>query len=302
MSTTIALTIALTIAPRRCYESYFVSSIIIAAVIEVISIYVLTSLAIFSWKTRNRKNVSKINDLSLISSLFTFLLCTSVLFTHLPGYPYPIMLWVNATFYWIGISLTYTILWKRQRKFYSDELLAYKVGKCHKILSSVAILGIYSFLAALVFTFQSQLDFKLCGTLRNSNLILPILTTFMVTVFAFQMLLFYLLINPLRSEEGVKVSDILCFRLKKDVHNMVVRLAICASICILTSILICVLMLLISTNRLETGWGNLVSLDLNVNTISVVCSFKSWKKRLFPFCKTTSDAECNHNSLTFSAV
>ncbi|XP_076816439.1 uncharacterized protein LOC143462244 [Clavelina lepadiformis] len=273
-----------TIKSTTCHFYSSVWSLVIAAVLEAISIYILTALAIFFWKSRNRKNISKLNHLCLVEALFTCLCCTTILLKVLPTYPYKIMLWVGGSFYWVGLSLTYTILWVRQRRFYSDELLADKSGKCHRVVSSVVIVGIYICLSALMCAFQSKVGD--CSSLGDINDILPILITFIIAIFAFQILLFYLLVHPLRSEDGVKVSDILFFRLKKDIHKMVVRLAICTSICIFTNILMCIVIILISKRILQTSWLNAVALDLIVNTIAVVCTFKRWKTRLFPFCES----------------
>ncbi|CAK8692843.1 unnamed protein product [Clavelina lepadiformis] len=271
---------------RTCYENHFLSSIIIACVLELISLYIVTSLAIFSWKVRNQKGISKTNQLCLFASLSSFLFSTITLLTFLPGYPFHIVIWIQTAFYWVGISLTYTILWVRQRRFYSNPLLANKVGKFHRILSSLVVIGIYVFLAALLFTFLSKVYNIPCALLQNVEDILRIVIAFIIAIIAFQMLLFYLLVNPLRSEDGIKTSDILCFRLKRDIYKMVVRLAICATVCIFTTVSMCVMIIIISTDAIHTGWVNVVSIDLTANIISIICTFKTWKTRLFPFCET----------------
>ncbi|CAK8692851.1 unnamed protein product [Clavelina lepadiformis] len=267
-------------------QNHLLSSKILAVLLQMVSLYIVTTLAIFSWKTRNRKNVSKLNNVCLLSAILAFLFCTSILFSLLPRFPYSTMNYINAACYWAGMSLTYTILWARQRRFYSNKLLANKVGKCHRILSSAVIIAICVCLGALVFTFVSKIDGKTCATSYDINDILLILVGFITAAFAFQILLFYLLVNPLRSEDGVKVSDIICFKLKKDIHKMIVRLAFCATMCIVTTMLTSGMTLLITMGTLQTSWFNMVTLDLIMNTISVVCSFKSWKTRLFPFCET----------------
>ena len=99
---------------------YFMSSIIIASMLEAVSLYVLIAHAIFSCTARYQRNVSKVNRLCLISTLLAFLFCTTTLLSLLPQFPNYIMIWILAAFYWTGISVTYTILWARQRRFYSD--------------------------------------------------------------------------------------------------------------------------------------------------------------------------------------
>ena len=157
------------------------------------------------------------------------------------------------------------------------------MGKCHRILSSAVIVGIYISLAVLVFSFQNMLNPNKCLYLDSINITLPLVITFIIAVVVFQILLFYLLINPLRCEKDIKLADIFCCRLKNDLYKMVVRLAFCATICIFTTILMCVMILMASAKVLRISWVNVISLDLIVNTVSIMCSFKDWKKRLLPF-------------------
>ncbi|XP_076816846.1 uncharacterized protein LOC143462527 [Clavelina lepadiformis] len=274
-----------TTGPAHKCLNYMLSSAIVAVLLEILSIYLVTTLAIFSWRTRNRRDVSKLNRLCSLSALIAFLLCTSNLYALLLEDTFNALDYIEAVCYWLGICLTYTVLWARQRRFYSNKLLANKVGKCHRILSSAVIIAICVCLGALVFTFVSKTYGRTCATSYDINDILPILVAYIAAAFVFQMLLFYLLVNPLRSEDGVKTSDILRFRLKKDIHKMVVRLAICAAVCIITTTMTSGMIFLVLKEIVETSWYNVVTLDLIGNTISMVCSFKSWKTRLFPFCK-----------------
>ncbi|XP_076817609.1 uncharacterized protein LOC143463118 [Clavelina lepadiformis] len=264
---------------------------IFAIVLAVITSYSVVVLILYTWKKRKCKNVPRTNHLSLLSAVFALLFCSVTLFIIWTDLPNSVLVWLQAAFYWIGISLTYTILWARQRRFYSDELLSSKVGKFHKVWSSVVIIGIYLFLAALIITFQRKLKTNSCVNLGNFNEILPTTLSFLVVCFAFQVSLFYLLINPLREDGGTKLSDILCCRLKLDIYKMVVRLAFCAMACVFTTLLTCVIILLNSANLITTYWGNLLALDLIINAMSIVCSFKDWKCRLFPFCETAESKQ-----------
>ncbi|CAK8692842.1 unnamed protein product [Clavelina lepadiformis] len=173
--------VSATIGPATtqiCDVDYWLSSIIMASVLETISLYILTTLATFSWRSRNRRSISRLNHLCLLAALLAFLYCTSTLLALLPEVPNRAMTWTQAVFYWIGMSLNYTVLWLRQRRFYSDKLLANKVSNCHRIFSSAVIIGIYIFLAILVFAFLSIIDFTPCATLRGINHILPVPLSF----------------------------------------------------------------------------------------------------------------------------
>ncbi|CAK8692841.1 unnamed protein product [Clavelina lepadiformis] len=265
-------------------SSYYpLSTKICACALTAGSTYLTMTLAWHAMRTWRQAFVSKVNHLCLFSSFATTLFCLNTLLMIWSQLPMQVLAWMHGAFYWISISLTYTILWARQRKFYSDDLLSRNITRCHKVMSSLVIFVIYLCFGGVVISFQLKMNSSSWISLGGVDNILPVGVLLIFICFVSQFILLFLLVNPLIGEDNTTLCEILRFKLKKDIHKMVVRLAFCALVCIFTTIITSAIVLLNSAKIINIFWGHLVALDLLINSVTTVCTFANWKQKFFPY-------------------
>ncbi|XP_076817610.1 uncharacterized protein LOC143463119 [Clavelina lepadiformis] len=262
-----------------------------AIALLVLSSYFLLALLIYTWKKRNiRRDAPWVNNLCVLAAVMAFVSTFTKVLTYSFG-----LLTCEAAFriggamHWINSSLTYTILWARQKNLHSNHLLAGGVSNRHRIFSTSLIFVIYILSAAVALGFQAVVHYKdrsrCVATLGdNINIIQALTVTSIVLTFLFQFLLFYLIVTPLLCSDDFKRCDILRWNLEKDIHRLVVRLAYCALGCVTSTILFNLVVLFNAIGIIKTLWNNVAALDLILNNLFMVLTFADWKARLFPFC------------------
>ena len=260
-------------------------------VIFLVTLYVLISLLHYTWINRFKKRTCKINHLTIVSASCTFLLSLNKMGENWVGfvscYAYH---WSAAVIYTLGIVITYTILWARQRKMYSDELMAHESRREIRIVSSVIICCIYVTFCVNVFFFTSTYYFKCLyypcllkwdESVHSERVV--VVSTFMIMCFVFQSVLFLLLAYPIiqRKSCAARFQALFCSDAIRDVEKLAKRLAYCAIACIFSTGIFCGIVLLNASHVISVFWCNLATLDSLTNTIATVMSFVDWKKRLF---------------------
>ena len=258
--------------------------------------YLLASLLYYSWKNRLKKGTSKINHLTVLSALCAFLLSIDKMGEQWVGiftcFAYH---WFAAGIYTFGIMVTYTILWARQRKMYSDKLLGSNSNRAIRIISSVIICCIYCTFGINCLYFTSTYDYKCeyfpCLIIWKKELKaqrLVVVNIFLVMCFILQSALFLLLVHPIAREKScsAKIQALFCSKARNDLEKLAKRLGFCAGACIVSSGVFGIVVLLNASDIVEMFWCNLATLDLLTNTVATVVSFVDWKQRLFSllFC------------------
>ena len=253
--------------------------------------YLLASLLYYSWKNRLKKDISKINHLTVLSALCALLLSISVIGELWVGvfscFAYH---WFATAIYTFGIMVTYTVLWARQRKMYSDKLLGSNSNRAIRIMSNVIICCIYCTFGINCWYFTFTYDFeckyfpcvvKWIEELKVQRLL--VVNTCLVMSFVFQSALFLLLVHPITREKswGAKIQALFCSKARNDLEKLAKRLGFCACACIVSSGVLGVVVLINTSDVVEMVWCNLATLDLLTNTLATVVSFVDWKHRLF---------------------
>ena len=259
--------------------------------IFVASFYVLVALIFYSWSNRLKKKICKINYLTILSGTCTLLVSFNKAAEHWINYFSCIFYhWFGSVLYTVGILITYTILWARQRKMYSDKLLAHKSSKVIRVLSHVIISCIYCTfsISCMLFTttYRFRCDFQPCVLVWNKEKqALRLITTniFMIMSFVFQSALFLLLVYPIIKQKScnAKFRALFCSEAVDDVEKLAKRLGFCTIACISSSLLFCVIVILNASGVIEIFWCNLLTIDLFINTVATVTSFVDWRRRLF---------------------
>ena len=261
-----------------------------AIVLTVLSVYVFAAL-VYHWY-RRKANLGKplATNLCLLSGGCTLLLCLNKLFELWIGVSSNISCTVyhfTATgTYGIGLAFVYTTVWIRQRKLYSDDLLIHTVSKISRTISAVVIIIIYCLLLFVFASFIAVLKFERpfppCHIVWYPlSSLLPLVIFFISTCFVLQLVLFLLLVIPLRRDSSI-CGDVLCSKSTTDIHSMLKRLALCACCCIFSTILLSIAILLDAVEIICIYWGNLLVLDLLISTLATICSFADWADRILP--------------------
>ena len=260
-------------------------------IIFLVTLYVLISLLYYTWINRFKKRTCKINHLTIVSASCTFFFSLNKMAEQWVGFlPCHAYHWSAGAIYTLGIVSTYTILWARQRKMYSDKLMAHESKKAIRIISSAIICCIYVTIGTSTFVFPTTYSFKCpyypCELKWDENMHtvrVVVVSTFMVMSFVFQSVLFLLLVYPIIKQKSciAKFQVLFCSEAKGDVEKLAKRLGICALACIISSAIFCVIIFLNASHTASIYWCNLATIDLITNTVAIVVSFEDWKKRFF---------------------
>ena len=261
----------------------------IAIVLCFASMYVFVSLLTYTIRNWHTKHVTKVNHLTVLSAFFSICLSVNKLGEQWIGiFSCGFYHWGAATIYVIGTITTYTVLWARQRKLYSDEYLAYGISRLMRMASTAVIIIIYFTISATTFAFVTRYDFQdpnfpCIVVWKSLDSLLPVTLTFMVMCLIFQFALYFLIVYPFfRHKPKVTMwLCVLCTRAETDAERMAKRLAFCLCACIISSSLLSVAVLIDTTDEIVVHWCNFAAIDLFTNTIATTCALKNWKKRLF---------------------
>ena len=276
----------------------------IALILTVIAFYLLLVLLYHSYKNGRCQNGSAASNLCLLIAVCSVLLCVNrlaELWTQIISCETFHLL--STSTYGIGLGLVYTTLWIRQHRLYSDKVLKQTVSKFSRSASSVCIVVIYLLLVSVFVSFFFVLkfegDYPPCHVIHfHLESLLPLLLLVSFSCFSLQLVLFILILYPLRNEKSV-CSILCCSEADDEVFRMLKRLAFCAMACVFSTVLLCIAILLDTLEIICIYWGNLVALDLLVSCLSTVFSFKDWDRRLFPFWPRVSKKQ---NSLFKNSV
>ncbi|CAK8687164.1 unnamed protein product [Clavelina lepadiformis] len=268
---------------------------VLTGILTAISFYLLLSLLAYECKT-GPATKSTIRFFCITSSTSSFLACLSEQLELQGGKisdnwcsAYTALV---ATFYCVGTLSTYTVLWLRQRSFYTDKLLKKYSGKVLRRVSAIIIVGIYVTLIATVLTLT--LSYRLKSTsaggciltmeVEVSSLAVTSLIGVAISYVIFQICLLFLLVYPLAKNSKRKVSFSSIFEsVNNDIFKVIKRLVACSAVCILSAILagtftgVCILY------APDSYWSLFVQTDLIVNTAALFFSFCNWRSRMFPF-------------------
>ena len=281
----------------------------IAIAITTASVYTLLVLLVHSCKSDSFRRKSFSTMLCLLAAFCSLLVSLNKLSELWIGVISCSTYHQTATVvYSIGLALIYTTLWTRQRRLYSDDLLAATVSKLSRIVSAVVIIVIYLLMFFVFASFITVLKFEKahppCHVVWYPlSSLLPLVVFFITTCFILQLVLFLLLVNPLRRGSSI-CGDVLCTRSKNDIHAMLKRLAVCACLCIVSTILLSIAILLDSVEIICIYWGNLVALDILINTLSTSCTFADWNRRILPMftCLNNRPSSVMRNSVVMEEM
>ena len=281
------------------------------------SLYLCVVLLVYEIRTAKNKRPT-VNHLLLFSAVNALVSCTSQLLELFVGVYCAVYRWVNAITLVLGVAIVYTVIWSRQRNFYLDPLLKRTVAKPIRWISKGIIVGVYVALGSLIPTFVLTYDYILSeygcivqwSGARVTNIVLPLLFCILCGNTLFQFTLLGLVVYPLcvripSTPKQVKNQKNLLQRtsstksMRSDIQQVVRRLSIATFVCVLSTLIANVFVVLSVLNILQAFYSNLFVLDLLVNTVASVCSFVNWKKRLFPFwCSNKIKSAKNKNHLT----
>lgn len=200
--------------------------------------------------------------------------------------------WSATIFYSGGSCLVYTILWSRQRKFYSDPLLKHSVGKVSRRISSVVIFVIYFLLVGSAFAFE--FTYCLVSTIEGCVVlwethwgyfsVVPIVFTFMSVCLLSQITLLGLIAYPLVSGSSALCHTLasVCKPARNDIESMLRRLLYCTLFCIATTQISGLFIILDATGVIRVYWSLILQLDLFFNNFAIIFTFADWQQRLLP--------------------
>ena len=274
--------------------------------LTTLSLYVFAVL-LYHWCSRKAISIATI--LCLLSGACSLLVCLNKLSELWIGMMSCSAYHMTATAaYGIGLAFVYTTLWIRQRKLYSDNLLANTVSKLSRVVSAVIIIIIYCLLLFVFASFITVLEFEQeyppCHIKWYPlSSLLPLVIFFIATCFVLQLVLFLLLVNPLRRGSSI-CGEVLCSKSTTDIHTMLKRLATCACLCIFSTILLSIAILLDAVEIICVYWGNLVALDLLISTLTTIFSFADWNERILPMfsCLTGSGKNLLRRSVVLEEI
>ncbi|CAK8692857.1 unnamed protein product [Clavelina lepadiformis] len=260
--------------------------------LTAIAFYIVIALGLHKWNNRHRRNIPKVNHLCFLCAAIAFLLClTKLAELWIGGISCYIYHWLAASLYAIGNAFIYTVLWARQRKLHSNQLVSNNTSETWKKMSALTIILIYVFVLATCFAFPASMYFKSehfpCKArwkIRSLDALLPVSIVFVSVCFASQFLLFYLIVNPLIKQKNVRFATVICATLEQDIQKLILRLAFSAFACGISSILLSVFIILDAVGLIHVD-GSLsigICMDLIVSTLAIVWTFADWRQRLFP--------------------
>ena len=281
-----------------------VSDRIISIVLCFASIYVFLSLLSYAIKTWRMKEVKKINHLTVLCAFFSLLFNLTNLGEYWIGYfSCKFYQWFAAANYVLGLAISYTVLWSRQRCLYRDRLAASSVSKPIKIVSSVLIVLIYCGIGISVLVFQTKFRFQSpyspCILIWDSlHLVLPISISFMIICFLLQFILYFLIVFPISRLDNTKWKCLLFIKPQNEAEKMAKRLGVCVCACVSSTVVLGATVALDTIENVVVGWSNFAAIDLLINTIATTCALINWRERLFFLCTRTKQGA---NQVTISS-
>ncbi|CAK8671557.1 unnamed protein product [Clavelina lepadiformis] len=261
-----------------------------------LSFYLVFVLLVYEYRCGKKARKFNSNHLVLFSAFTTVPHSLSQLLELWDGsFSCQAYRWTNAVAFAFGTASVYTTIWARQRKFYSDRLLATIVCKLVRVLSLVIIVSIYIAIGVLVFMLVYNYEFvKLpYGCIVKfekdvySSYVLPTAVSAIAVSFLFQTALLTLIIYPLSAKKNT-VDRIFCCFVKpdQDIFKLFLRLALSTSICLLSSVIAYTMLGLWAAGTVDLYWSGFALMDHICNVAATVLSFVNWKQRFFPFfCK-----------------
>ena len=282
-----------------------VSDRIISIVMCFASIYVFLSLLSYAIKTWRMKEVKKINHLTVLCAFFSLLLSLSKVGEQWIGYfSCKFYHWFAPAIYVLGLAISYTVLWSRQRCLYRDRLAVNSVSTPIKIVSSVLIVLIYCGIGISVLVFQTKFRFQSpyfpCIVVWDSlHSVVLISISFMIICFLLQFILYFLIVFPISRLDNTKWKCLLFIKPQNEAEKMAKRLAVCVCACVSSTVVLGVTVALDTIENIIIHWCNFAAIDLLINTIATTCALKNWKERLFFLCTRT---EQDANQVTMSSL
>ncbi|CAK8692855.1 unnamed protein product [Clavelina lepadiformis] len=272
----------------------------------VISLYILLALGMYTWKIRGRLKVTPIaNHLctlaavaGVVSALLKMLhLCFGLIsFSSLNK--------AAGAIYFAGFACIFTLVWARQRSLYSNELLASATNNKVKIASTIVIFIIFACGSAIAVNFQAALRFndsEVVWETDNAKQAIFACALCIAAVFILQFVLFLLILFPLLGDRNLNKCDIVRSKLQKDIHRMLVRLALCTVACVFSTVLTNLVIILNVIGVINIFWSNLATLDLIISNVFTILTFVDWWKKLLPFCCHNQFAKLSRISTTTNA-
>ncbi|CAK8692856.1 unnamed protein product [Clavelina lepadiformis] len=265
----------------------------VAVATTAVSFYITFALAMYTWKKRRRRGIPKVNYLPFLASIICLTQnLAGLLETWVVGLNCKAYVIASCVFYGAEAAVVYTLFWARQRRLYNDKLLAHRVGKCLKVLSSSIIIVIYIFIAGVCIAIIGVTDhantLSPCHSVWNKENIksqLLITVIYIPVCLGFQLILFFLVVSPLLHKKRCKANC--CFRVSlkrdKEIHRLVMRLAVCTTACGIFSVLLPTIVILDNNEVIVAPEVNIIAINSIVCILAMMCTFADWRLRIFPF-------------------
>jgi len=275
-----------------CTASSFPAMVLLA----LLGLYLLLAVLTYELQ-RRKKQVPPVNRLYIVSIFFCFAMSGNVLiFAKTNQLNCKVLNITGTTFYAISILQVYTVIWLRQRRFYTDPLLRTGYTATCQILNVAVIAGIYVFLVAnLVASALSYSTISTsCGCTimwdednRFTQYLLLIISFSVVLDILLQLMLLVMTLYPLINPSTFSLCCTLpecqgANAIKTDVRCMMKRLALCVGVCSTASLLFSVLLFFAIKDMICFSWISVLQFHLIVINITLVYSFSDGSYRLFP--------------------
>lgn len=319
--------------PRANYERPWLRDEILTSFLTALALYLVVSLFTFEIiQGRNKaKEGKKIKNLSrrvedflsqgalcLAAAIFALVRCIfeqiELRFGTTSDLACKIYQHQLVEIFHTSLTCLYLLLWSRQLKMYKHKALRHLGSPLLRFISMVVIIGYIASGAATAITYL--INFTLISSrigcvydltkIDPQNSTLPGLLLF-VSALVFQFALLGLLIYPLVKHYKIRVccggSDG-SRQNSGNVRRTVIRLSVCASVCVLSDMVSCVLLMTLHNGVTPISfWANVYTINLLVNILTVTLSFVDWKRRLFPWRSYSyKEVATNANQTSSSAL
>jgi len=281
----------------RCHQLHCMTESVPAAfTVVMLSTYLMFVVAAYEWR-RRKQQVPLFNRLYFLSIICCFASSvTAFFFMTTDQLNCKALFAVSTAFYALSNLLVCFVIWKRQSHLYTDPLLHPSVGAFGRVLNLSVIAGLYacflSGVAIFLFSFYLNGFEQKCHLQRIKNFmskhftIFGILTQLLDALFG--LLLFGLTISPLVNIQSLSTCKSGCRtcdsqvenQINNDIINLVRRLALCAGVCVITTIVFRILLILSLNGSICLHWTVVCNCQLLIVNAALVCSHFNGLDRL----------------------
>nr|XP_039248702.1 uncharacterized protein LOC120326466 [Styela clava] len=286
--------------------SYFewVFCYVMTAIFLAFTLYLLIALGVYWIKEKNKQKGKATNNeterksggTKFIDRMLVLCIISSILRLILDFWieiSCSVSMSMNIGLAALCLALVYLILWRRQRLLYRHKVMLVLASPLINVLSWLTLgLMIIAIILNFVFFIFLGIDYNetssyTCEFGESNDWAIVKWSVLATSTVTFQSILVGLFVYPLCNHEK-KMQESNLHRTSASLKPLFRRILITALVCMLSDIVMATVASLVERPTGEI-YSLVYTIDINVNIVSIICSFSDWKQRLMPFCKDSVD-------------